>query len=75
MGLSVASGAQRSVSTSVWAAGGATIDEDDAARLQEVGDGECGFAAVAAHGRDGGDQIAKGELRTMGGLQGLVHGG
>ena len=35
---------------------------DDAAGVQEVRDGEGGFAAVAAAGRDGDDQIAEGEL-------------
>ena len=35
---------------------------DDAAGLQEIRDGEGGFAAVPAAGRDGDDQIAEGEL-------------
>ena len=46
---------------------------DDAAGVQEIRDGETGFAAVAAAGRDGEDQIAEGELRPRCGLQGLVH--
>ena len=47
--------------------------DSHATRSQEVGDGEHGFAAVAARGRDGDDQFTKCEAGVPGGFHSFVH--
>lgn len=47
------------------AAGSPPTTKHDPPRMEKVGDGECGFVAIAADGRDGDDEIAKRELRAI----------
>ena len=51
----------------------AACGENDSPRLQQVGDGKGGLAAIAADRGDCGNEIAEGKTGTMGGFQGFVH--